>query len=216
MIGGIEETSASFEARSAPRSYPTCLDFRGKDAEQFAIAVTDKPEAERVELLHDHLRTRAILDDLAETHRDEFGRLPQLRHILLYLLFPDDYERIASEGHKARIVEAFNEIIEGETPDDVDDQLKTIRQRLTEFLPDQDLDFYWGTTTRTLLQFGLATDPRAKALVSAVPLGQACLAHRGRRSLLWTFEYDLRLHQAHREAGDGIDKAEHGEQQQGR
>ena len=24
MIGGIEETSASFEARSAPRSYPTC------------------------------------------------------------------------------------------------------------------------------------------------------------------------------------------------
>ena len=23
MIGGIEETSASFEARSAPRSYPT-------------------------------------------------------------------------------------------------------------------------------------------------------------------------------------------------
>src|SRR6266478_2963658 len=24
MIGGVEETSASFEARSAPRSYPTC------------------------------------------------------------------------------------------------------------------------------------------------------------------------------------------------
>jgi len=110
---------------------------------RFAIAVTDKPEAERVGLLHDHLRTRAILDDLAETHRDEFGRPPQLRHILLYLLFPDDYERIASEGHKARIVEAFSEIIEGETPDDVDDQLKAIRQRLTEFLPDHDLDFYW-------------------------------------------------------------------------
>src|SRR6516164_8245813 len=26
MIGGIEETSASFEARSAPRSYPTEID----------------------------------------------------------------------------------------------------------------------------------------------------------------------------------------------
>src|SRR5215470_768121 len=26
MIGGIEETSASFEARSAPRSYPTVAD----------------------------------------------------------------------------------------------------------------------------------------------------------------------------------------------
>src|SRR5215470_11202332 len=28
MIGGIEETSASFEARSAPRSYPTDSDIR--------------------------------------------------------------------------------------------------------------------------------------------------------------------------------------------
>jgi hypothetical protein len=27
MIGGIEETSASFEARSAPRSYPTVADI---------------------------------------------------------------------------------------------------------------------------------------------------------------------------------------------
>ena len=27
MIGGIEETSASFEARSAPRSYPTICDM---------------------------------------------------------------------------------------------------------------------------------------------------------------------------------------------
>jgi len=27
MIGGIEETSASFEARSAPRSYPTGMSF---------------------------------------------------------------------------------------------------------------------------------------------------------------------------------------------
>src|SRR5712692_2873844 len=29
MIGGIEETSASFEARSAPRSYPTIPDLVG-------------------------------------------------------------------------------------------------------------------------------------------------------------------------------------------
>ena len=28
MIGGIEETSASFEAWSAPRSYPTTLSIR--------------------------------------------------------------------------------------------------------------------------------------------------------------------------------------------
>ncbi len=110
---------------------------------RFAIAVTDKPETERAELLSGHLSTRAMLDHLAEAHRDEFGRPPQLRHILLYLLFPDDYERIASEGHKARICEAFSEITDGETLDDVDDYLKAIREKLTEFLPNQDLDFYW-------------------------------------------------------------------------
>jgi len=31
MIGGIEETSASFEARSAPRSYPTRHSFEGEE-----------------------------------------------------------------------------------------------------------------------------------------------------------------------------------------
>ena len=31
MIGGIEETSASFEARSAPRSYPTTKDIQHCD-----------------------------------------------------------------------------------------------------------------------------------------------------------------------------------------
>ena len=94
-------------------------------------------------MLHDHLRTRKVLDDLAEGHREEFGRPPQLRHILLYLLFPDDYERIASEGHKGRIREAFSDIIDGEPPENTDDYLKTIRLKLQQLLPDDDLDFYW-------------------------------------------------------------------------
>src|SRR3954471_11481702 len=37
MRGGIEETSASFEARSAPRSYPTMVfDHQGEHASQAA------------------------------------------------------------------------------------------------------------------------------------------------------------------------------------
>jgi 5-methylcytosine-specific restriction protein B len=101
------------------------------------------PVAERAALLQDHVRTRKILDDLADTHREEFNRPPQLRHILLYLLFPDDYERIASEGHKARICDAFSEIVDGDGPEDIDDHLKAIRSKLQGFLPDVDLDFYW-------------------------------------------------------------------------
>lgn len=110
---------------------------------RFAIEVTNRPAAERTTLLNDHLRTRELLDKLAEEHREEFDRPPQLRHVLLYLIFPDDYERIASEGHKARICEAFGEIVDGDRPKDRDDYLKAIRQKLKEYLPDRELDFYW-------------------------------------------------------------------------
>lgn len=60
---------------------------------RFAIALSEKDEAARTSVLRDHMLTRKVLDDLAESHREEFGRPPQLRHILLYPLFPDDYER---------------------------------------------------------------------------------------------------------------------------
>ena len=120
---------AELEAGNARRESP-----RGADR-------AETPE--RPNVLHDHLRTRKVLDDLAEGHREEFGRPPQLRHILLYLLFPDDYERIASEGHKGRIREAFSDIIDGEPPENTDDYLKTIRLKLQQLLPDDDLDFYW-------------------------------------------------------------------------
>ncbi len=79
---------------------------------------------------------------MADEHREEFGRPPQLRHILLYVLFPDEYERSASEGHKARICDAFGEVLDEAAPDDTDDFLKSIRSKLQGFLPGENLDFY--------------------------------------------------------------------------
>ena len=144
----VDEKSSRFDCFDHGIGNPGLVYNTGRPNEltylaRFAIAVTDMPATERAALLQDHMRTRKVLDDLAEEHREEFDRPPQLRHILLYLLFPDDYERIASESHKTRICEAFGEIIDGEKPEDVDDYLKAIRQKLTEFLPGQDLDFYW-------------------------------------------------------------------------
>jgi 5-methylcytosine-specific restriction enzyme B len=109
---------------------------------RFSIEVIAKEAGEREALLADHVRTRKLLDDLAEAHSEEVGRPPQIRHILLYLLFPDQYERIASAGHKARICEAFRDITDGDPPEDIDDHLYAIRQKLTEFLPGKSLDFY--------------------------------------------------------------------------
>lgn len=110
---------------------------------RFAIAILAKEETDRAALLDDHVRLRELLETLAEDHREEFSRPPQMKHIILYLLFPDHYERIASEGHKGRIVDAFEDVIEDPKLDHVDDRLKAIRDRLESWLPGEDLDFYW-------------------------------------------------------------------------
>jgi 5-methylcytosine-specific restriction enzyme B len=144
----IPEDDPRFDSFSDGIGNPGLVYNTGRPAElvylgRFSIKIAEKPEDERRALLNDHLKTRALLGELADAHREEFGRPPQLRHIVLYLLFPDDYERIASEGHKARICEAFCEILEADRPEDDDDCLKAIRQKLEELLPGQDLDFYW-------------------------------------------------------------------------
>jgi 5-methylcytosine-specific restriction protein B len=67
----------------------------------------------------------------------------QLRHMLLYLLFPDYFERIASSNHKRRIVKAFSGLLRTE-PEDEDRAIFAIRGELEKLLPNQQLDFYWS------------------------------------------------------------------------
>jgi 5-methylcytosine-specific restriction protein B len=72
-----------------------------------------------------------------------------LRHILLYLLFPDSYERIASKEHKGMIVNAFaDELGASLEPSGLDPltvldwKLLAIRKSLEAKNPGQELDFY--------------------------------------------------------------------------
>ena len=67
----------------------------------------------------------------------------QLRHMLLYLLFPDHFERIASGNHKRRIIKAFSGLVDSE-PEDEDRAILAIRGKLEKLLPNQPLDFYWS------------------------------------------------------------------------
>lgn len=103
---------------------------------QAAINIINKGSDERFQLLNNDVRLRRLLDNLTDAQ-------PQIRHILLYLLFPDKYERIASKAHKAWISDAFGDLIGSDTPEDIDDRLKVIRTHLEGFLPHEELDFYW-------------------------------------------------------------------------
>ena len=69
----------------------------------------------------------------------------QIRHMLLNLLFPDHFERIASGNHKSRIVQAFRELVpDSGANDDQDELLFKIRDQLEKLLPNNELDFYWS------------------------------------------------------------------------
>jgi len=65
----------------------------------------------------------------------------QIRHMLLHLLFPDCFERIASGNHKRRIITAFADLITTESEGE-DQIIFNIRKKLEELIPDRELDFY--------------------------------------------------------------------------
>ncbi len=73
----------------------------------------------------------------------------EMMHILLHLLHPDSFERIASGTHKREIADAFSQLLDGEVPDDwsTDRKLLAIRTALEDdFLVggniDGSIDFY--------------------------------------------------------------------------
>ena len=78
----------------------------------------------------------------------EYCQGRQFRHAFLYLLFPDAFEAIMSQGHKEKIANAFskkwNENLLTNDKDSValDQALLKIRKRLKKEYPDTGIDFY--------------------------------------------------------------------------
>ena len=74
------------------------------------------------------------------------GGRQMMRELLLHLLFPEDFERIASGVHKAAIREALEGLV-ADPPEDIDQSLRAIRHRIGELVEDPEqsfgaLDFY--------------------------------------------------------------------------
>jgi 5-methylcytosine-specific restriction protein B len=105
-----------------------------------------RPPEERAEILRDPWRLRDFADDTDESVRE-------MRHILLHLLRPDEFERISSGTHKREIAAAFSGLLGEDAPQDLDERLLAIRRRLDELMPAGNtqkglIDFYhpplWG------------------------------------------------------------------------
>lgn len=104
------------------------------------IAFQRLTDQERNELLSDGWRFAKWL-----------GKVPgcdarQLRHMLLFLLFPDDFERIFSKTDREEIVHAFTEKPEAEIKRlsalEIDQSLRNIREHQEEKYGTKELDFY--------------------------------------------------------------------------
>lgn len=120
------------------------------DLLRYLIAFTRRFKAldddERLEVLSDAWGFRRWLvgdDDQAD------GGKQMMRHILLHLLFPVEFERIASDAHKYRIADTFEGLLDGQPDEqDVDSRLWAIRQRIEELMPEGQpripgyIDFY--------------------------------------------------------------------------
>lgn len=104
---------------------------------ELAIAWKKIPEVERDEILGDPWKFQAFVDKVDGADARQF------RHMVLHLLFPDEFERIASSNHKWRILTAFEGLV-SQPPDDRDQHLLAVRRELEALLPGRQLDFYWA------------------------------------------------------------------------
>jgi len=98
---------------------------------------TELSEKQRAEVAADPWRFQKFVDSI------EDAESRQLRHMLLHLLFPDQFERIASGNHKRRVVKAFSGLVNSESENE-DSAILAIRGELEKLLPNQQLDFYWS------------------------------------------------------------------------
>lgn len=123
----------------------------------FARRLKEQPVEQRREILDDPWQLRDFMDAGTEEETT-----PGMRHVLLHLLQPDYFERIASGAHKQSIASTYAGFVEDDVTD-LDEQLLAIRERLEELLkrPREQVDFYeaplegtWGAG-----RAGDGTDP---------------------------------------------------------
>lgn len=91
--------------------------------------------AERTKYLADPWSFEGFVDELDEADSR------QIRHMLLHLLFPEHFERIASRAHKRQLLETFGDLVPV-AQRSIDQRLYAIRKELEKLDLGPALDFY--------------------------------------------------------------------------
>jgi 5-methylcytosine-specific restriction enzyme B len=106
----------------------------------FASKLKTEPEDRRHGLLNDPWHFDEWLTQLPD------GKSRQLRHMILYLLFPDEFERIFGKTDRRAVLRHYsgrsNREINKLSPDVIDRELREIRSRLEQQHGTTQLDYY--------------------------------------------------------------------------
>ncbi|MEZ7171778.1 AAA family ATPase [Sporosarcina sp. OR05] len=103
-----------------------------------ALKLKEKSVADRERIVSDHQE----LKEFAEQVRTIIGKRVTMQHVLLHLIMPERFERIASWGHKDRITKAFTYLTKNSGITDTDEKLLFIREHFEEKYGDTEVDFY--------------------------------------------------------------------------
>ncbi len=107
-----------------------------------AFALHLKEQGNVTQTLANPPLVQSMLDEILEGIPGKSNRAYDLRHAILYLMFPDQYERSISTAHKEKIVSRYYRLV-ANPQTDLDSRLLQIRQSLAKTLPNgQNFDFY--------------------------------------------------------------------------
>jgi len=108
----------------------------------FALQIKENPN--RQELLENPLQVQNQLDSILQSIDDKWNRAYDMRHAILYMAFPDNYERIISTGDKQRIIETYKDQLSSPVPEDIDETLLLVREAIAPNYPNEErpFDFY--------------------------------------------------------------------------
>jgi 5-methylcytosine-specific restriction protein B len=109
------------------------------------FAISLRPKSKGSCLFNDATTLDLILDNMP-TKAD---RAYDMRHAMLYMAFPDQYERIISSRDKRQIVDTYRKEIEGEIPSDIDEAIRKVRVVLSKRFENlnRPFDFYQDIKT---------------------------------------------------------------------
>lgn len=108
----------------------------------FAIYVKEHDDPESV--INKPRIMQQALDTILDNISKKIDRAYDMRHAMLYMAFPDHYERIISTQDKQRIIDTYRNIIKESMPSDLDEKVRMIRDVLSKKFDKKDrpFDFY--------------------------------------------------------------------------